>query len=127
LQNIIKIDPTDNSPKIILNADEGLIEFEGKSYPENTFSFYKPVLEWLEDYFENIHDDTVVNFKFTYFNSATTQVIFDILDIIQEYYHEGIKIYWYFDEDNESAKEDYEDYAEEFPQLNIQPVVLQKA
>ena len=127
MKNIIHIEPTDNSPKIILNADDGLIEFEGKSYPENTFSFYKPVLEWLEDYFENIQDKTVVNFKLTYFNSATTQVIFDILDIIQEYNHEDIEIYWFFDEDNESALEDFEDYKEEFPQLNIKPVVLQKA
>jgi len=126
LKNII-IEPTDNSPKIILDAHEGLIEFEGKSYPENTFSFYQPVLDWLEDYFENIQDKTVVNFKFTYFNSATTQVIFDILDIIQEHYHEGIEVNWFIDEDNESSREDFEDYAEEFPQLNINPVVLEKA
>jgi len=127
LKDKLMIEATDNSPKVILDAVEGLIEFEGKSYPENTFAFYKPILEWLEDYFEIQNSETTINFKFTYFNSATTQVIFDILDIIQENHHDKITINWYYDEDNESSYEDYEDYSDEFPELNIKPIVLEKA
>jgi len=125
MENIL-LEETDNSPKVILNQEEALIEFEGKSYPENTFSFYRPITEWLKKYFKYcIQTDktTVINFKFLYFNSATTQIIFEILDIIEESQSDNLKIYWFYDKDNKNGFEDYEDYSEEFPSLNIEAVV----
>ena len=64
-----------------------------------------------------------INFKFTYFNSATTQIIFEILDIISEAKPKNINISWFYDAENQNGLEDYEDYSEEFPQLNIQAKV----
>ncbi len=119
------IEQTDNSPKVILDFDNGFIEFEGRSYPENTFEFYQPILEWLEDYFLGNLQETTMNFKLTYFNSATTQIIYDILDIVQDNRHASIQINWYYHEDNENAIADYEDYSDEFPDLTIKAVVLQ--
>lgn len=125
LDNIL-LEQRDNSPKVIMDKDRGFIEFEGKSYPENTFAFYRPITEWLKCYFTYYNDEnrtTTMNFKLTYFNSATTQIIFEILDIIEEAEVKNIEIYWFYDKENNNAFEDYEDYSEEFPQLNIKAVV----
>ncbi|CAA6811354.1 MAG: Unknown protein [uncultured Sulfurovum sp.] len=124
MENIL-LEATDNSPKVIMDKDNGIISFEGKSYPENTFAFYRPITEWLKHYFLAYKDKSHnirIDFKFLYFNSATTQIIFEILDIIDESEIENINIYWYYDKESESGFEDFEDYSEEFPSLNIEAV-----
>ncbi len=119
----INIDQTDNSPKVTLDSDNGFIEFEGKSYPENTFDFYEPITKWIEEYFKNKEKDTTtVNFKLTYFNSATTQILFDILDAIQDGKSNEVVVNWYYDANNENGMEDYEDYSDEFEDLDIQAI-----
>ena len=119
----INIAKTDNSPSIIFDYESGFIEFEGKSYPENTFDFYEPLLEWLREYFTNIaQDKTTVNLKLTYFNSATTQILFDILDIINDGNKKELVINWYYDGENDNGLEDYEDFSDEFEELDIKAI-----
>ena len=67
---------------IVLNADEGLIEIRGKSYPENTFEFYAPMMDWVREYFEtSAQDVTTVNLEITYFNSSSSKLFFDFFDL----------------------------------------------
>ncbi len=121
----INIEKTDNSPKVILDYTTGLIEFDGKCYPENTFDFFEPLTTWIEEYFnDNAQELTTVNIKLTYFNSATTQVLFDVLDIIQDGKSNELNINWFYDATNENGLEDFEDYSDEFPDLNIKSVAL---
>ncbi|CAA6815320.1 MAG: Unknown protein [uncultured Sulfurovum sp.] len=123
--NNILIEQSENSPKVIMDQEIALIEFEGRSYPENAFAFYRPITEWLKKYFKFYDKNSqriTINFKFLYFNSATTQIIFEILDIIEESGIEGIDIYWFYDKASQNGFEDYEDYSDEFPELNIQAV-----
>lgn len=119
----LDIEQTENAPKIILDYENGFIELEGKCYPENTFEFFEPIVEWLTEYFKNNTDkSTTVNIKLTYFNSATTQSLFDIFDILQESEHTDLDINWYYEVNNKNALRDYEDYSEEFEELNIKAV-----
>lgn len=124
----IALEASENSPKVIMNSDKAFIEFEGKSYPENTFAFYRPITEWLKFFFKIYNKDNKdnevlnINFKFSYFNSATTQIIFEILDIIEVSEIKNIKISWFYDKENQNGYEDYEDYSEEFPALDINAV-----
>ncbi|ACM92083.1 conserved hypothetical protein [Nautilia profundicola AmH] len=115
------IPATKYTPEISLNAEKGIIEIRGKSYPENTFDFYEPVLKWIEEYFNCCaKDNTVVNFEIIYFNSSSSKVLFDLFDILQEAKEKNnITINWIYDEENESAEEAGEDFKEDFPELNI--------
>ena len=123
----ISINKTDNTPEVILDYTQGLIEFDGKSYPENTFDFYKPLLEWMKEYFDGkCQNTTTVNIKLTYFNSGTAQTLFDILDIVAEGTCEDLVVNWYYDADNENALEDYEDFSCEFEDLKIQAIAYLK-
>ena len=119
----INIEKTDNAPKVTLDIENGLIEFEGKSYPENTFGFYEPLVKWIENYFENHElETTTINLKLTYFNSATTQILFDILDAIQDGKSNKVIVNWYYDSQNENGMDDYEDYSDEFEDLDIKAI-----
>ena len=44
----INIEPSVKTPKISFDDGSGALEIEGRSIPENSTEFYKPVFEWLE-------------------------------------------------------------------------------
>ena len=119
----LNIDETKYTPKITMDAG-GTLSMVGKSYPENTFEFYAPMMEWTKEYFETSAADlTTVNLEITYFNSSSSKLFFDFFDILDEASEDNnIKINWIFDEENESAEEAGEDFIEDFEDLDIELV-----
>lgn len=117
----LNIVTTQYTPEISLDAQTGIISMVGKSYPENTFEFYKPVIEWLENYFDgNAKDKTVVNMEIIYFNSSSSKLFFDFFDLLEEENEKhNIEVNWIFDPENESAQEAGEDFNEDFEKLTI--------
>ena len=118
--NNLSIDATKNTPKISLDIN-GIISMTGKSYPENTFEFYAPIMTWIEEYFEAAPAQTTTfNLEITYFNSGSSKLFFDFFDLLDENSKENtIVVNWIYDEDNESAEEAGEDFKEDFNELNI--------
>jgi len=117
------IEATKYTPEIKFNASTGVLDITGKSYPENTFEYYKPVVSWVEEYFENVKDEkVVVNFDLEYLNSSSLKAYFDLFDILEIAHDEGknIEVKWIYDEDNDIAEETGEDFIEDFKNLNIE-------
>ncbi|MBN1789771.1 MAG: DUF1987 domain-containing protein [Bacteroidales bacterium] len=110
----IKIQGTEDTPKIILDAGNDIMEISGRSLPEDVSSFYEPVLNWLNEYAENPKKKTVFNFKLTYFNTASSKLLLDILMKLEEMHEKGqdVVIRWHFPEDDEDMAEAGEEYAE---------------
>ncbi len=119
----LNIAETKYTPKITLDAS-GTISMVGKSYPENTFEFYAPMMAWTKEYFETSPANvTTVNLEITYFNSSSSKLFFDFFDLLEENNdNHDIVINWIYDEDNESAEEAGEDFIEDFEDLNIKLV-----
>ena len=119
----LKIEATKYTPEINLDTN-GTVSMVGKSYPENTFEFYAPVMEWLENYFEDSPAaTTTVNMEIIYFNSSSSKLFFDFFDLLEENSSDNnIEINWIYDEENESAEEAGEDFIEDFEDLNIKLV-----
>jgi len=117
---VLKLEATKYTPEIVLDPS-GVISLTGKSYPENTFEFYTPVMKWLEDYFEEgPAEKTVVNMEIIYFNSSSSKLFFDFFDLLEENAEEfDIEVNWIYDEENESALEAGEDFIEDFENLTI--------
>ncbi|MBN2348581.1 MAG: DUF1987 domain-containing protein [Bacteroidales bacterium] len=110
----IKIQGTEDTPKIILDADNEIMEIAGRSLPEDVASFYEPVLTWLSEYEKNPNKKTVVNFKLTYFNTASSKILLDILMKLEEMYENGndVLIRWHYPEDDEDMEEAGEEYSD---------------
>ena len=119
----LNIEATKYTPVINLDVN-GAISMVGKSYPENTFEFYTPMMDWVKEYFENCAKEvTVVSLEITYFNSSSSKLFFDFFDLLEENNsNHKIKINWIFDKENESAEEAGEDFIEDFEDLNIKLV-----
>jgi hypothetical protein len=110
----IKIQGSEDTPKIILDAGNEILEISGRSLPEDVSSFYEPVLNWLNEYAENPNKKTVFNFKLTYFNTASSKLLLDILMKLEEMHEKGqeVLIRWHYPEDDEDMAEAGEEYAD---------------
>jgi len=109
------IEPTANSPRIVLDPEKRTFEFTGESRPENVRKFYLPVLEWLEAYtgsLEALRDDQrkfdlQCQFNFEYFNSTSAKYILDIFKSLNTInaLGVGLDIKWLYEEDDEDMLE----------------------
>ena len=107
---ILNLEGTEDTPKIILDKGNGIFEISGRSLPEDSAEFYQPVLDWIDEYKENTNDSTEFMFKLEYFNTASSKLILDVLSNLEDI--EGVTIIWYFHEDDEDMEEAGEEFSE---------------
>jgi hypothetical protein len=94
----IYIEGTSHTPKVIFNTN-GELEIKGKSLPEDTYEFYKPLLNWVSEC-------TLENIKFSldleYLNSSSANQISKLLLLIKDNTNiKEIVINWYYETDDE--------------------------
>jgi len=117
----LKLEATKYTPEISLETN-GNVSLIGKSYPENTFEFYTPVMEWMKAFFTggSSSKSMTVSMEITYFNSSSSKLFFDFFDLLDENKSEfEITVNWIYDKDNESALEAGEDFIDDFSELKI--------
>jgi hypothetical protein len=107
---ILNLEGTEDTPKIILDKKNGIFEISGRSLPEDSAEFYRPVLEWIEQYGEQSNSSTDFVFKLEYFNTASSKLILDVLSALEDI--KGMKILWYFHEDDEDMEEAGQEFSE---------------
>lgn len=107
---IINLEGTEDTPKILLDKGNGIFEISGRSLPEDSAEFYQPVLEWIETYKQDANAETLFTFKLEYFNTASSKLILDVLSALEDI--EGTSIHWYFHEDDEDMEEAGEEFSE---------------
>jgi len=110
----LRIEQTDDSPQVILDQEDKQFEISGKSLPEDVVEFYKPVVDWLKEYQKEPLAKTEFNLKLSYFNTASSKLIMDILLIFEEMVEEGHKVLirWHSlrsDEDMQEAGKEFEE------------------
>jgi hypothetical protein len=118
----LNIKKTVSSPEILTDYAKKEIIIQGESYPENPFKFYEPLIEFLTEYI-TIEKSLTLSIHLVYYNSSTTKVIYDILDMLDESDLE-INVQWIYNESNELALENGEDYAEDYTRLKIELIPI---
>jgi len=108
----IEIEPTSTTPKISFRPQEGYFEISGKSLPENSFEFYKPLLDFMEAYAEAPVSNTSLVFKLQYFNTSSTSHFLRMIKKFEKISAIGstAMVKWFYDEDDEDMKEAGEDF-----------------
>ncbi len=108
----ISIPGTPKTPSVNFNADTGVVEIKGRSIPENSIEFYKPLVDWLEQYSGQPQKKTVVNIQLEYFNTSSSKCILDVFKKLETIFksHNDVVINWYYEEDDEDMLEAGEDY-----------------
>jgi len=70
---------TEMTPYILIDEEKGYIKFEGESYHENIFEFFKEIRDWLTSYLETDFDSLTFDCELKYFNSSTVKVLLGML------------------------------------------------
>ena len=105
---------TDDTPTVILDAQNEIYEISGRSLPEDVTAFYDPILGWLDEYASAPNKKTIFTFKLVYFNTASSKLLLDILMKLEQMHEAGndILVRWYYPEDDEDMQEAGEEYAD---------------
>ncbi|MDF1548018.1 MAG: DUF1987 domain-containing protein [Bacteroidales bacterium] len=110
----ITIPGTPKTPTVEMNVDSGIIEIKGRSIPENSIDFYRPVVEWLDNYSNSPASETKVNIQLEYFNTSSSKCILDVFKKLEQVFkrngEKGVVINWFYEEDDEDMLEAGEDY-----------------
>jgi len=109
---LVNIEGTPKTPTISLNSETGTIEIKGRSIPENSIEFYKPIVDWLDEYAKAPKEKTVVSIQLAYFNTSSSKCILDVfkkLENLKKGKNDGVNN-WYYEEDDEDMLEAGEDY-----------------
>jgi len=108
----ISIEGTAKTPTVKFDAEGGVFEIKGRSIPENSIEFYKPLVDWLDEYAKSPKPKTQVNVQLEYFNTSSSKCILDVFKKL-ETIHKGkseVTVNWYYEEDDEDMLEAGEDY-----------------
>jgi hypothetical protein len=109
----LEIQGTAKTPSILFDAETGILEIKGRSIPENAIGFFKPLVDWLEEYSKEAKSLTQANIQLEYFNTSSSKCILDIfkkLEGINKQDDKEVVINWYYEEDDEDMLEAGEDY-----------------
>ena len=106
------IESTQKTPYISFDKNSGVLEIKGRSIPENSIEFYKPLVDWLEDYSQEPSDKTEVKVHLEYFNTSSSKCILDVFKKLESIHkaNNSVSINWYYEEDDEDMLEAGEDY-----------------
>jgi hypothetical protein len=112
---------SDFAPKAEFSNITGVFELSGVSRPENVSAFYNQLIDWLKAFESEVlstrkfpHKNITMNFKLTYFNSASSKYIFQMLEIIKSWSKFGIipAINWYYEESDDKMLDDGQDLSD---------------
>lgn len=94
------------------------LEVAGFSRPEDVRGFYHPLFSWFESHKEAIQSRLLsltkltVVFKLTYFNSASSKCILDIVLLLNSIYRNRIVVEWHYEEEDEDMLESGQELSE---------------
>jgi hypothetical protein len=98
------------TPAIELNPGIGRMEFTGRSLPEDSATFFKPVLGWIDEYLTQPASKTDVEIKLEYFNTATSMVLLKIFNKLNQL--NGLTVHWYHYPEDEDMLESGKEFEE---------------
>ncbi|MFA5648301.1 MAG: DUF1987 domain-containing protein [Bacteroidales bacterium] len=120
--NALQIEPTEFTPKVNFDPGNNFFEISGFSRPENVIGFFRPILKWLEGYSENLLSQNTdfnkklltLNFKMTYFNSASSKFLLDVLLEFMKFKSKGneVEVNWYYEDGDEEIQESGEEMSD---------------
>ncbi|MGM0498560.1 MAG: DUF1987 domain-containing protein [Bacteroidota bacterium] len=113
-QDVVHLKGTVKTPEIILDKDQGKIELQGRSIPEDAKQLYHPIIHWVSEYIKHPQKNTRIVFKLEYFNTASSKMIFELIGCAKKLKESGkkFKIEWHYLEDDDDILDSGETFQE---------------
>ena len=98
---------TEETPEIVFDKDKPEFRVTGKSYMEDATAHYTRVIGWLQEYSKNPNPITTFKFELEYVNTASSKIVHDILNELDNMHLEGheVLVEWHYYEEDEDMLE----------------------
>jgi SiaC family regulatory phosphoprotein len=106
------LEETSKTPKLSFDQRTGKFLMSGRSIPENSIEFYRPLFEWLDDYVKIPSNKTIFDIKLEYFNTSSSKCLVEIFRRLERITPSDVVINWFYEEDDEDMQESGEDFKE---------------
>ncbi len=105
---------TEETPEIVFDRDKPEFRLAGKSYMEDASAHYSKIIDWLLEYSKQPNAFTVFKFELEYVNTASSKIVNDILDVLDNMYLDGneVIVEWCYYEEDEDMLELGKEYEE---------------
>lgn len=109
----IEIAATPSTPAI--SAADGKLTLRGDSYPENSFAFFAPILEWVERNLAPADASLQMDLYLLYLNTSSVKAMMDLFDLLEAAHKLGkqVQVNWYYDPQNMRVAELAEEFKED--------------
>lgn len=109
----LKLEGTSKTPHVDFDAEGRQMVIKGRSIPENSIDFYKPLIDWVDRYGRNVSGNTVLTVQLEYFNTSSSKCILDLFKKLEGIRAQGneVSVLWHYEQDDEDMLEAGEDYA----------------
>ncbi len=111
--NSLKIEGTTFTPEINFDIENNTLTFLKVSKPANAIEFYKPLFDFIDNFEKvkvksKITKELVIDFKFTYFNTATAKILYELLGKFKKITEQGVDVVvnWYYPSDDDDLLEE---------------------
>ena len=111
----LDISATASTPTVVTNFDAGTMEMRGDSYPENSFEFFAPLVEWVQTYLKKPDSAFNLDLYLLYLNTSSVRAMMDIFELLEDAHHSShaVAVRWFYDEDNDRIAELAEEFKED--------------
>ena len=107
----IVIEPTHKTPEVKTDWERGRFFIRGKSIPEDSRDFFRPLKDWLTTYLESKPESLSAEIDLEYFNTSTSIVLLDIFKKISQHRERmNVQIIWYYEKEDLDMEEVGQDY-----------------
>jgi hypothetical protein len=123
----ISIKAGDRSPAVDFKFDEGRLSLSGESYPEDTATFFGPILKALSGYCAAVQNREITfDISLSYFNTSSAKVLMNMLQLLEARAKAGtaIRINWFYQQDDEVLQEFGEDFSRDFQHVRFNLIAI---
>lgn len=108
----IEIRETSKTPSVSFDPAQGVFEMRGKSIPENSNSFYSPLLQYVEKYAGNPAERTLLSVRFEFFNTSSSNRIHALFKRFERIFlaDRDVLIRWYCEYGDENMRDAGRDF-----------------
>lgn len=96
---------TQSTPYIYFDPATGRLDITGRSIPENSVAFYKPLFDALGEYAQNPANGIHAVIQLEYYNSSSSVCILNLLKKLETLKSKvsDISIEWHYEEEDEDT------------------------
>jgi hypothetical protein len=111
-------------PVVNFDYKTGICEISGESFMEDTYKFYEPIIEWLNEYIKE-KKTIVLNIKLTYFNTSSSKFILVILNTLKKYKNDSnnATVNWFYNKEDIDMLKEIVEFQDETG-LEINKIIL---